>query len=83
MEDPSSLESRTLAILREECREPDRIIHRDDQLYEMLDSLGVVESVMQIEEEFELRVPDAEDQRVQLVIMAYQFGLVSPGDYAY
>jgi acyl carrier protein len=60
MDDLSSLESRILKILREECREPSRTLHRDDQLYDLLDSLGVVEAVMQIEDEFELQVPDAD-----------------------
>jgi acyl carrier protein len=60
MDDFSSLESRILDILREECREPNRALHRDDQLYELLDSLGVVEVVMQVEDEFELQVPDTD-----------------------
>jgi acyl carrier protein len=60
MDDLSPLEARVLAILHEECGEPDRILHRDDQLYDLLDSLGVVEAVMQVEDEFELQVPDSD-----------------------
>ena len=66
MDDPS-LEARILDILREECREPHRTVHRDDQLYEMLDSLGVVETVMQLEDEFELQVPDTDIPNLKTV----------------
>lgn len=67
MDDFPKIEDRILAILREECREPGRTIYRDDQLYELLDSLGVVESVMQVEEEFELQVPDADMPELKTV----------------
>jgi acyl carrier protein len=60
MDDSSSLEARILDILREECREPNRTLHCDDPLYELLDSLGVMEAVMKLEDEFELQIPDAE-----------------------
>jgi acyl carrier protein len=67
MDDPSSLQARIFAILREECGERDRIIHRDDPLYDLLDSLGVVETVMHIEDEFELQVPDTDMPNLKTV----------------
>jgi acyl carrier protein len=65
--DSVSLEERILSILREECREPDRAIDRDDQLYEMLDSLGKVEVVMAVEDEFEIAVPEADAEGIKTV----------------
>jgi acyl carrier protein len=56
-----------IRIVSEEADTDPKEIARESLLLELLDSLGVTEVVMALEDEFELSVPDADIDRLRTV----------------
>ena len=56
-----------IRIVSEEAHAEPKEIARESLLLELLDSLGVTEVVMALEDEFELSVPDADIDRLRTV----------------
>src|SRR5688572_24531884 len=64
----TSISERVLQIVAEEAEQPREAIDRDTSLGgEMFDSLGVMELIMALEDEFEISIPDEESAKIQTV----------------
>lgn len=59
-----TLEERIFQIVAEEAEKPRESLDRDTALADHFDSLGRVELVMAMEDEFELSIPDEEAERI-------------------
>ena len=67
MEDSAAdFERRVIEILAEQCDADARIV-RETNLIELGDSLGRVEAVMKLEDEFELTIPDPDIDELRTV----------------
>ena len=63
----TSLKQKILTILQERSNGDGTPIDRETRLFEMGDSLDRVETIMELEEQFELSIPDAEAEQIQTV----------------
>ena len=63
----TSLEQKILTILQERSGGDGTPIDRETRLFEIGDSLDRVETIMELEEQFELSIPDAEAEQIQTV----------------
>lgn len=56
-----------IRLVAEEAHMDPKDVRRETMMFEVLDSLGVTEVVMGLEDEFELAVPDADVDRLRMV----------------
>src|SRR5688572_12380561 len=62
-----SLEERIFQIAAEESHQPRERLDRETSLFDIMDSLGRVEFVMALEDEFELSISETESDKILTV----------------
>ena len=62
-----SIAQRVIKIVSEQTETPPEKIGRDTRLFDLTDSLGAVEIVMALEDEFEGSIPDEVSDSIQTV----------------
>jgi acyl carrier protein len=64
----ATIAERVMQIVAEEAEQPREAVDRDTHVGgEMFDSLGLVELIMALEDEFEISIPDDESAKIQTV----------------
>ena len=63
----TSIEQRILTLLQERLKGEWTPVDHETRLYEIGDSLDRVEAIMELEDEFEISIPDDEAQRIETI----------------
>ena len=62
-----SVSDRVFRIAAEHTEQPREMLDRETALGEYLDSLGTVEMIMELEDEFELSIPEDQAQEIKTI----------------